>query len=513
MQFSIIDEAQWYMSERTKNEIFMRRYVPDDNENELSRHQLSLNENRIKPQTSTLYVIDQTPWHIKQITKNEIIFEKDINELSTHQLSLNENRKKIKYQHYDHIYVPTNLINDLVNDDCLAQIFTYIPVYERPKIALVCKKWNRALQYSWCNSKKLELSHWMRDDYRNIFYKNPKLDGGLKFLQSLFDKCGRYLTDLDLAAYSNSDIMPIVKESCPNLVKLRLLFWHIKSEHLENAFSHMSQLKILKFIFNAAYGIPDTFTISLMNVSDTLNELIIANWNTAKYTFTLPKMFATVLPRLNALQRFETWGVTMDYASFKSITFRHKVFYYRLDSWSSTIFWGLMLKNIQKLLLDKIRVTDDFLYNLANNTYQLEIFAADVNWVTDAGMKAISKLKKLHSLHMKSTRKNNNITDYYIKFLKNMRHLTLPFSDKITDDSVIKVLETSPDLYRLTISHTSVTYDFIKKAAEIVENRQQKLILLLDFDPNVFKKSEYETTYLTIGSYPPLRKEGPYHIT
>ncbi|XP_044010049.1 uncharacterized protein LOC122853697 [Aphidius gifuensis] len=78
----------------------------------------------------------------------------------------NEKKNEIYCQHQ-------NIIIDLVNDDCLAAIFMYVPACERPKIALVCQKWKRALYYSWSNVKKLELTHWEYDEYPTCLKKYP----------------------------------------------------------------------------------------------------------------------------------------------------------------------------------------------------------------------------------------------------------------------------------------------------------------------------------------------------
>ncbi|XP_044014746.1 uncharacterized protein LOC122856912 isoform X2 [Aphidius gifuensis] len=85
----------------------------------------------------------------------------------------NKKRRKVYPQHNDHSYVK-NIIIDLVNDDCLSEIFMYVPICERPKIAQVCKKWNRVV-CSYCfKVKTLVLSHWEYDRPKNILEKFKK---------------------------------------------------------------------------------------------------------------------------------------------------------------------------------------------------------------------------------------------------------------------------------------------------------------------------------------------------
>ncbi|XP_044013249.1 uncharacterized protein LOC122855742 isoform X2 [Aphidius gifuensis] len=165
--------------------------------------------------------------------------------------SLNEKNNKIYYQHHDHSYAKNiifehakSIIIDSVNDDCLAEIFMYVPVWERPKIALVCQKWKRALDYSWSNVKKLQLTHWERAENPNCLKKFTTPEEKLSFLKSLLNKCGRYLRQLDLTAYGHSNIVPVINEYCPNLVELRLRFTYEDDILDIESYSRLSQLKI-----------------------------------------------------------------------------------------------------------------------------------------------------------------------------------------------------------------------------------------------------------------------------
>ncbi|KAF7992970.1 hypothetical protein HCN44_005751 [Aphidius gifuensis] len=136
--------------------------------------------------------------------------------------AFNKKNNKTYYQHYDDDAKNTAI--DFVNDDCLAEIFTYLSVCERPKIALVCKKWKQAFDHSWQSVKKLELTHWEYNECPSYLKKYTELYGQVRFLKLLLDKCGRYLTELDLSAHGYDCIVPIINKSCPNLVKLRLRF-------------------------------------------------------------------------------------------------------------------------------------------------------------------------------------------------------------------------------------------------------------------------------------------------
>ncbi|XP_044001693.1 uncharacterized protein LOC122847900 [Aphidius gifuensis] len=195
-----------------------------------------------------------------------------------------EIKNKLYGHHDDQSYAKDVLTIERVNDDCLAEIFMYLPACERPKIALVCKQWKRVLDYySWFNVKKLELTYWRYHKDSNFLTKNyPTIDRQFSFLKSLLNKCGRYLTKLDLTAYNHCNIVPVINESCPNLVELRIRIEYIDDAILDNAFTRLLKLKVLKIIFQCFKTrdtlIPFTLINSFLNVADTLTELNLSNW-------------------------------------------------------------------------------------------------------------------------------------------------------------------------------------------------------------------------------------------
>lgn len=69
-------------------------------------------------------------------------------------------------------------------------------------------------------------------------------------MKLLLNKCGRYLgRELDLTAYSHSSfIVPVITDSCPNLVKLQIRIKDIDDAIFDNAFKG-SKLQVLKMIF------------------------------------------------------------------------------------------------------------------------------------------------------------------------------------------------------------------------------------------------------------------------
>ncbi|XP_044005990.1 uncharacterized protein LOC122851009 [Aphidius gifuensis] len=407
------------------------------------------------------------------------------NQISRHILN---KKHKINYQYL--------IIDKRFNDNCLAEIFMYIPIYERPKIALVCKQWYRALHHTWRKVKTVKFSHWKYRSYQNIFDRFKKING-LSFLKSLLDNCGLYLTELDLVGYDNSDIVPFVNKSCPNVVKLRLRFKFIENEELSNAFSRMPKLKILKMIFQNTLGIPMTVLDSLKDVADTLSELTLAYWNGSyRSQYILPESFTVIISQLKNLQKIEITGICLTRSSFELIK-NAKIDRF-IEDYSSNIYLAQIIdfEDLRILSLLDYEITDDVLYTFANSMPRLYLMNIVSTYVTDVGIQTITRMRSLRYLYLHGS--NQHITDSSIKLLKNLEKLRLPYSNKITNSSVIEVLKRSPWMMWLSIINTGVTPKFFKKASKITKKRENYLVLCVNFDENISSSRKYQLPYLGI---------------
>ncbi|XP_044010432.1 uncharacterized protein LOC122854084 [Aphidius gifuensis] len=307
--------------------------------------------------------------------------------------SFYKKNNEIYYQHHDHSYAK-NIIIDLVNDDCLAEIFTYIPACERPKIALVCQKWKKVLDYSWGDVKKLQLTHWERAEYPNCLKKYPTPDGQLSFLKSLIYKCGRFLTQLDLTAYGYSNIVPVINEYCPNLEKLRLRLIYDEDDIINReGFSRLSKLKVLTVIFQYMRyeTMLDCIINALLPLANTLTDLTLFNWKgDSPCEHTGPCVFSGatiyVLSRMKALKRFEFGGIQTfpDLEEYLKNNCTLECSYY--DRSLNKNFIKANQLSITTLNLKEYKVSDDSLYTIANTMKQLT--KLKINWerITNDGV-------------------------------------------------------------------------------------------------------------------------------
>ncbi|XP_044010445.1 uncharacterized protein LOC122854099 [Aphidius gifuensis] len=371
----------------------------------------------------------------------------------------------------------TQMIMERVNDDCLAEIFMYVPACERLKIALVCKKWKRALDYSWSNVKKLELTYWQYHGLPYCLTRYQTVSEKLNFLNSLLGKCGRYLKTLDLTAYARCNIVPIINDYCPNLEKLRLRFTSIDDTMLSNAFTGLSKLKSLTIIFENLRNkiIPVTLINSLRNVAGTLTELNLLNFVNHLYdSCDYPKEFDCVIRELKVMKKFEVAGIRDSKNVFEYLKNNKMSFYLNHNEYlKKPRYLGHPFINIRSLNLSSCFIKDDTLYTIANIIKRLEILTIPCEQITDDGVVSLSKMNNLQIIYLNG---HNNVIDSSIKLLKNIVKLSLPHSNKITDVSVMKLLENSPNIEQLFLDlATSLTVNFVKKAAEISSQRKQLL--------------------------------------
>ncbi|XP_044008870.1 uncharacterized protein LOC122852854 isoform X2 [Aphidius gifuensis] len=395
-----------------------------------------------------------------------------------------------------------------VNDDCLAEIFMYVPTCERPKIALVCKKWKSALDNAWFNIKKLEFTYWRYDEYPHFLKKNyPTVDGQFNFLKSLLYNCGRYLRELDLSVYPKCNILPVINEYCPNLEKLRIRIDYIDDTDraiFNNAFIHLTKLKVLKIIFDGCLSgedslVPTALINSLLNVADTLIDLNISKWSESiSDSAVYPEEITSVMTQLKALRQFGTAGIhypdSLADLSYYMNNYKTKRFFSDDSCYiSQEIDRKELFEKIEVLNIMSGLIPDDIICNIANTMKRLHTLHASCQWLTNTAIVTCTKINNLKFINLLGY--NNVINDSSIKLLKNLTHLKVPFSNKITDESIIKVLENSPEMQSFSLKNTGITHKFIEKAAEISRNRKRELRawVTLECDKAQVEYNEYLT--------------------
>ncbi|XP_044012347.1 uncharacterized protein LOC122855217 [Aphidius gifuensis] len=278
-----------------------------------------------------------------------------------------------------------------------------------------------------------------------------------------------------------------------------------------NGFSYLTKLKVLKVIFQTDDDITRrklcmALTNSLINVAGTLTELSLSNWiEGSNHCDEITRDLTTVIPELKALKTIEIFGMAID-PDLSMYLKNSKILAINFDSllteyysFKPDIFEGKNRKTLTELDLTSCQVSNDFLYNIANCVENVKILKVSCERVTDIGIVAISKIKFLQHLYLFG---HSHVTDSSIKLLKKLKILHLPNSNKITNDSVTKILENSPKMKEFHIVESAITADFIKKASEITRNRKKKLKLEVSFIPGI---KQYQSPYLDIIQNPPKK--------
>ncbi|XP_024891445.1 F-box/LRR-repeat protein 7-like [Temnothorax curvispinosus] len=119
-----------------------------------------------------------------------------------------------QYVHNDRLPNDTeNVSIHMLNDHCLKHIFQFLPIVDRVRIEIVCKRWRRVVKNSWHTTKTLDLS----PSTWGIAYTHtiPTV-----VLRKILLKCGKFLTRINLNDPNNSlseDTLTVIGQLCPNL--------------------------------------------------------------------------------------------------------------------------------------------------------------------------------------------------------------------------------------------------------------------------------------------------------
>jgi hypothetical protein len=118
---------------------------------------------------------------------------------------------------------------DILNDDCLMQIFSFLSMRERVKVERVCKRWQTACLASWAGQKHL--------DFKSDFPLASAAVLNTHILQAGLKRCGKYLKSLSVSRKLNSldeSALGIVASTCKRLRCLKLAHIPVTSAGLRS---------------------------------------------------------------------------------------------------------------------------------------------------------------------------------------------------------------------------------------------------------------------------------------
>ncbi|XP_044001948.1 uncharacterized protein LOC122848150 [Aphidius gifuensis] len=406
-----------------------------------------------------------------------------------------EGSNELKYHEHNNVTIKNEIMQSM-RDDNLAQIFMYISPFERPELALVCKKWQKALASSWSNVRVLNYLSENDFDYHLMDPNRIRL---------LLKLCGRYLKELNINIYIDSKMILLIQKYCINVEKINLGFNDRRDINFDNVFSQMHNMKTLRLELFLTRSLPESLINSIKDIAGTLTELTLDNIYCR--SLVLPELLTSVLCQLGVLKVLNLNECELNDQLIQSVGNIPS-----LIKFSCSNKFGNRQVNMQPIInLEKLeslsikincQIDDEFIKNLAdksNNLRELRILKPSL---TDVSVNSLSKLKQLEIIDLDFLKPNNFITNYSVKCLSNLKFLKLSRCIHVTDYAFTKVLQNSPELEYLNVAHTNVTRDIVKQAAQLTQNRENNitlnLIVALENTNGVLDTPEYKSKYLKV---------------
>lgn len=147
------------------------------------------------------------------------------------------------------------------------------------------------------------------------------------------------------------------------------------------------------------------------------------------------------------------------------------IFYNRFNS--IQVYPILNLTNLTDLTLGRCHENlDEFLIILSDTLKNLTIIQLTVSRITDVGILALTKLDKLETIMLLSkTTAQREVTDASVEKFKNMKVFGLSNCPMITDNSISRVLNNSPNLEKIYLVSTAVTPRSVQQIIDIMRIR------------------------------------------
>ncbi|KAK0073740.1 hypothetical protein PV325_009318, partial [Microctonus aethiopoides] len=385
----------------------------------------------------------------------------------------------------------------ILNDDCLMEIFLYLPIADRIRTERVCKRWQAVSQESWRAVKSLDLE-------KNTWGLSSKIRiraVDTTTLRKVLIRCGQYLTNLDLSQYPHllsSSTLTIVGKFCPNLQCINIKALELSPSGIYSLMNNCQSIN--KLTIKSLTGPCEKDLSQLFNVNKKLKYFAVDGDGhiSGKCLEYLPQnieeihlncCLSLVSNHFNlALQKFNNLHsltlnscVCITDSTLETIG-EIKTIINLEFSGSNPMISAISMNNLAKLinlqqlcLSQNLAVTDEFLINISNKCKKLK--SLDISYcgaVTNKGINAIATLTELEILKLKWL---VQITDEAFENFHNIKVLECWSCTNIRDRGIIKLIEMAPNLRTLDLSGCSITNDAIKAAISITLKRTNNIVL------------------------------------
>ncbi|XP_008558130.3 F-box/LRR-repeat protein 2 [Microplitis demolitor] len=388
-------------------------------------------------------------------------------------------------------------INKL-NDDCLIEVFLYLPIADRIRMERVCKRWQALSQESWHSVKYLNLS-------KKSWGLSPKIRVQVvdtSTLRKVLVRCGKFLTHLDLSQVSHllsSSTLTIIGKLCPNIQFLNITGLSLSPSGINSLMTNCRN--ITKFMMKTLTGPCERELSQLFSANKKLKYILIdgdeymcgksfsslphdvvEDLHLIRCTALLSNYFDVGINHLTNLKSLtldvcvcltdSTLEVVGKKTTITNLEFRGM---HPLIS-SSSLNHLVNLMNLQRLCLnDNIVVNDDFLINLSYNCKQLNYLdLTSCHLVTNRGINSLITLIKLETLIINFVTK---VDDDAIANFQSLKVFKCWGCKNVTDVSIINLINNAPHLIYLDLSATAITCESLHTAVAVTKKRKNNCVL------------------------------------
>ncbi|KAK0079978.1 hypothetical protein PV326_008435 [Microctonus aethiopoides] len=350
-----------------------------------------------------------------------------------------QQNKSIKVNSDKSLSLPT--IN-LLDNDCLIKIFSYLSIKDRTRIERVCKRWQTVTQHAWSDIKELQIPAALNF----IGSHSVKINTTERALDKLLLRCGRFLNKLKFKnndTHCRIDIIPLIAKHCHNLQCLTIYLNYESNPDMTWALHNLYQIERLEL-----FGINQKFIdVCIKKLStNSMKELSLSS-NLYGYANARSSIQITSEGAFVILTMKNLWKLELNQFSFKE----------------DELELIVCNESITYLSLENC----DF-ENSANCTELEELNIENCRNVSNDGITAVFKLKKLTTLIIDELR---NVTDTVFSEFVALKVLHCRNCIYVSDVGAIKLLQNAPYLEEIDLSGTSISIRFLDVACNVANSR------------------------------------------
>ncbi|XP_011874815.1 PREDICTED: putative RNA-binding protein EEED8.10 isoform X2 [Vollenhovia emeryi] len=421
---------------------------------------------RIRLHNRDLRVMAADSWNQPDSMEHKVyVAGKDSSKTSDRKLTT-EQYVQNKYLRND----PEQVSIHMLNDDCLRHIFLFLPITDRVRIEIVCKRWRELSQDSWHMVKTLDLlpSTW---GFTKI---HPIIRTAL--LRKILLKCGRFLTKINLNEpihYLSQSTLTVIGKLCPNLTSIDVTALTVCASGIRTLANNCSN--ITEFNLGPSTNGCENELKGLFTLNPNLKSLAITKNNImGKCLLCLPEQTVHTI-KLDRCDYLEDNHLSMALKKFENL--RHLAIKECVGITKNTLevvgehckslrtlelsgdfpsaqtadmSYLIHLVNLQVLkITNNSKVSDGFFIDLVQHCQQLT--SVDITGccnVTDAGLTAIATLTRLEKLIISNM---FTITDDGLKNVCGLKELECR-QCLVSDRGVAVFIKSSPQLQLLDLS-------------------------------------------------------------